>query len=199
MDLELLNYLITKLEFSINGNTLNTHFPACDEDSKNVTTFPLSNDTNKILSFFGYDTSVKTNHLTEKSLFTYLASNKKLTFIENIKPAKNAQHQRFAKYLKSQYPESEENANPTVDVIKRFKDASIEFFEKKREYQIYEYQSKMMQKALQTRDRLKADEKSFARFMKLHGMNTVIKVGDDELFHRWRLFLSANWSSLDFF
>lgn len=196
MDLELLNYLVTKLDFVVVGNELSFRLPACDEDTSNTCMFPLSNNTEKILAFFGYDMSVKLNHLTERALFNYLASSKKLTHVEYIKPAKNAQHQRFAKFIKSEFDTED---SPSPEIIKQMKDAAVAYFEKKREFQIYEYQYKMMQKALQVRDKLKADDKTFSRFMKLHGMNTVIKVDDDELYHRWRLFQGANWSSLDFF
>lgn len=196
MDLELLNYFITKLDFIIVGSELRVNLPACDEDQDKKCVFTLSSNCEQILAFFGYDTTVKLNHLTERAFFNYLVSNGKFKHIQYIKPAKNAQHQRFAKFLKSQYPET---LDPPTETIKQLKDAAIAHFEKKREFQVYEYQSKMLQKAIQIRDKLEADKTTFARFIKLHGMNTVIKVGDDELYHRWGLFRNANWSSLDFF
>lgn len=195
MDLELLNYLVVKFEFVVSGDELSLVLPACDEDKNNNCIFPLSNNADRILTFFGYDMSVNLNHLTEKSLFNYLVSSKKLIYVENLKPAKNAQHQRFAKFVKSHF---ETEDNPTPESIRQMKDAAIAFFEKKREFQIYEYQYKMLQRALEVRDKLKADEKTFSRFMKLHGMNTVIKADDEELFHRWSLFAVANWTLLDF-
>lgn len=196
MDLELLNYLVVKFEFVVSGDELSLVLPACDEDKSNKCMFPLSNNADKILAFFGYDTSVKLNHLTERSLFNYLASSKKLTYVENIKPAKNAQHQRFAKFIKSQCQQED---TPAPEIIKQTKHAAIAYFEKRREFQIYEYQYKMIQRALEVKDKLKADENTFSRFMKLHGMNTVIKADDEELFHRWSLFQKTNWTSLDYF
>lgn len=194
MDLELLNYLITPFDFFVSGNELKVRLPACDEDKLNKVILPLSKDTNKILAFFGYDTTVELGHLTERALFNYLTTSQKLVHVENIKPAKNAQHQRFSKFLKSQLPHDQ----VPIDA-KHLKQSAFSFFEKTRDYQVYQYQYQLLNNALKVRDKLQADPDQFSRFMKLHGMNTVIKSDKAELTYRWEKFKSANWTCMDFF
>lgn len=198
MDLELLNYLVNKLDFFVAGNELKIRLPACDEDKSNKVIFPLSKDSNKILAFFGYDINVEIGHMTERALFNYLASSKRLNQIEHIKPAKNAQHQRFSKFLKSSFPE---HTDETIDreSIQQIKKSAFAFFDKTKDYQVYQYQFQLLNNANKVREKLKADPDQFSRFMKLHGMNTVIKSDAEELNYRWEKFLSANWSCMDFF
>jgi len=78
MDLDLLNVWITNLGFEIKKDKLYLQLKAHYKDPINFYVMYLSNNKDKILEFFGFDTSIDYDHLTEKNVFEYLCTSTKL-------------------------------------------------------------------------------------------------------------------------
>lgn len=206
MDLELLNFWINNLGLSISNDSLFVHLKAYSNDPLKAHIIKLSEKKQDILAYFGFDTSIEYEKLTEKNLFVYLSSSSKLKpeFIHYYgfkgSSPKNAQHSRYNKYL------LEEFSTPKYDdkyyqkcfvVAKKYKKSAILHFNKKDEYEKYIEKRKLLDKLFEQRERLgKTHFDHFQRFVALHGIMNVVEWDDDKLRSEYAKFIQDNWSCL---
>jgi hypothetical protein len=108
MDLELLNYWIKRIGFQVIGQGLYLGLKAYKDDWTPTYKIMLSNDSKCILDFFGFDTSVLYDELTESSVFVFLGDSKVLKpeyiEVDGFKGyAKNAKHKKYNQYLMNNF------------------------------------------------------------------------------------------------
>lgn len=210
LDLELLNLWIHKLNFDIRNDRLYISLSAYSKDICNSYIMPLSSDRNKILDFFGFDTTRDYDHMTDYNQFEYLCSSTKLDpiFISYFSfkgpGPKNNVESKFEKYLVNKnYTKFNYNKDyPNLDNVQSnlIKEA-IEYFNKKDEYAQYMDQIQLLDKVMSIKDKLnlngtKIQYGKFSKFLILHGIYNILEWDDETLNTRWRIFKKENWSGL---
>ena len=214
MDLELLNFWIRRLHYEVRGETLFINLSAFEKDYMYSYALELSSDSKRILDFFGFDTSIEYDKLTLSNQFEFLCSSTKLnphyitySGFKWLHP-KNHQHSKFNQYLvkryyhkKYKYPvENIESNNFSCD-------EAILFFQKEKEYRIYEKHELLINTVLEKKfiieNESKTNHKKFASqfnmFLLVHGMNSVSSWDNQKCIHEFQEFVKEKWSGLNVF
>lgn len=175
---------------------------------------PLSNNKIDILTFFGFDTSIEFDKLTEKNTFEYLCTSsildpKHIQYTGGFKGpyAINKLHEKFNDYLKNKkYPKptayNEEYYTKKKNVRDTFKKNALAFFNKENEYNEYKSHRDILEKVYAKFDIIKnakLDKDNFVdfeRFVILHGVYKVSQMNENELYKLWSEFVAQNWSGL---
>jgi hypothetical protein len=186
MDLELLNFWINRLNFDFRRKQLFVILPAHERDPGHCYCLLLSDDPDKILTFFGFDTSINYDKLSLNNQFEYLCTSTKLDpkFIDYCgfkgPTPKNRIHSKFDIYLKSKnYPKSmkyQDNSEILADQL--LKEAII-FFDKSNEYESYKQQFTLLNNLMKQKRKL-PDNYDFNRFCLLHNIYTIINFDSSE-------------------
>lgn len=207
MDPELLNFWIEPLGFSFSGDKLFVHFKAYKKDPVGTYVICLTDNKKHALSFFGYDTSVEYDLLTERNLFAYLDTSTRLSpeFIRYCSfkgpYAKNKQHEKYDKYLKEQHggyvKPSDSHYVRRHELEQNLKHAAISYFHKEKEYEELKVRRAMMDKVFDIKKRLKDPPYDmFNRFIVLNGIKSVIEWDSNRLSIEFEEFKTQNWSCL---
>jgi hypothetical protein len=202
MDFELLNYFIRYLPFHVQKDTLFLRLPGCERDIFNLHEMPLTDDPLKILDFFGYDTTIEYTKLSQSNIFVYLTNSTKLdpAFIchDGFKGphAKNNIHKKFNQHLVCEYQHLKKH-RPHQDVCEKWIVDAIKYFNKLNEFNTYQSQKAIIDKALQFHVATDKDtRKGYDRFVLLHGVYTVASMTRLQFEDAWVKFKRENWSSL---
>lgn len=213
MDFELLNFWIHSIGFNIKHDKLDEPcylyllLKADKEDIMNSYIILLSSNTESILQFFGFDTTIKYDDLTEKNLFEYLCTssilkpcNIKYCSFKGPHP-KNKLHEKFNKYLMNKYyPQQHSDICVKQQRIVLRNDA-ISYFQKEKDFSEYKEKCKVFDNILQKRKYLKATLPHFSfadfnLFLVIHGMLNVASMNMETLKTVWDDFSNQNWSGV---
>lgn len=209
MDVELLNFWVNNLRFHIEHDNTNKEpslylsLKVHKYDIIDSHVILLSNNKNAILEFFGYDTSINFDKLTERNMFEYLCTSKKLhpCFIKycNFKTRhpKNKLHSKFDEYLKKRY-----HCNDKIDIIDIkqeriiFLNNAISFFGKDKEYDEYKKKRNLLNDVFKKMELIETATTDFRFFVLVYGIYQVAQMTDEEIKNNWSKFKSENWSGL---
>lgn len=204
MDLELLNYWIKKMNFNIHEDTLYMSLESCDIDFCNTCKFVLSSNKNKILEFFGYDTTIDYDHLKSYNIYEFLCTSTKL-LPNNIQydgfkgpSAKNSEHVKYNKYLLQKYSDNKKYRIDDIEnnkFIKKFNEDAIKFFKKENNFELYKFNFNILNKLFKKKENIeKINHSEFCKFVSLHGILTIIKWSDDKFYDEWDLYKKSLWN-----
>lgn len=212
MDFELLNFWISKLRLHVkhththNDPCLYLYLKAHDNDFLYSYCILLSTKKNAILEFFGFDTSVNYDELTEKNLFQFLSTSTKLhpSFIQYCgfkgPHPKNKLHGKYNEYLKTEYFSIHNNDTNCQHAVELYARKAISFFG--RENKIKEYMDKkalfnaVMAKRDLLEEQYKDDISKFSSFVSVYGIINVSEMDANLLIQAWKAFLDQNWTGL---
>lgn len=216
MDFKLLNYWVSDLNYDVRHDraddkprlylSLKAH--DCDDDMRSYVML-LSDDKNKILEFFGFDTTIEYDKLSEKDLFVFLDNSSKLdpAFIrfDGFKDGKGGVAGKFNKFLYAKYGGGNRKTK-TVNWVPRSLGLgeAIAFFGKQDEYDEYKKVVRPLLNALYAKKELIKVKLSpsdctfdkFAKFVCLHGALRIVDMEYQELMESWTRFCGMNWSGL---
>lgn len=210
MDFELLNFWISKLHFNIHHEPNKT--PKLYVNLEAYTGEPfysysllLSNNKNDILKFFGFDTTIEYDKLSERNLFVYLTSSTKLK-PENISyvsfkgpSAKNNKHSKFNKYLIKKYSPDHKTCSINYEIIEK----AIKYFHREKQYQEYIEQKEFLNCIESKKSIIKTYDnnyqKNINRFLLLYGLSNISIMKDETLITLWDNFKKQNVSGLNSF
>jgi hypothetical protein len=207
MDFELLNYWIHRLDFDIRKDKLYLQLKACSKDSLNGYIMFLSDDKNKILEFFGFDTTIEYDKLTEKNMFEYLCTSTKLSsgiivYNGGFKGpyAKNALHKKFNNYLLTKEYFIERDYAKIYETRNAMVKEAIAYFDKMKDYEEYKSSKLFIDSVMDKYKLLKTKTDTvwcdFERFIILYGAYRIAEMPEEEMFELWNNFRKQNWSGL---
>jgi hypothetical protein len=172
----------------------------------------LSENKKDILTFFGFDTSIEYDKLTEKNTFEYLCTSTRLKpmYIQYTgfkgPYAKNKEHEKFNEYLKGKhYPRRSSSNDEYYKQLalekQSYTNDAIEFFKKENAYIEYKERKKLLDKVMEKHDAIKGLESryiwcDFSQFIKLHGVLNIAEMSIDKVTALWNQFKTQNWSGL---
>lgn len=207
MDFELLNFWIRSLRFNIVHKDITLEPCLCislkahKHDMLYSHSIPLSRNKNAILEFFGYDTSVKYENLTEKNLFEYLCTTNKfqhslVKYCSFKGPhAKNKQHERFDRYLREKFKGLQKNDKfEQRHNIVTFMNDAISYFGKEKEFADYVEKKDILSKVMNKMYSRNLEHDNFKSFILVYGIIGISKMTEDAFNETWNDFVSHNWS-----
>lgn len=213
MDFELLNFWVHHLHFDVRHERLEDNprlylsLKAHNNDSLCSYVLLLSESKKDILEFFGYDTSIEYDRLTEKNVFEYLCTSSRLKpqFIQYSSfkgpRAKNKQHTEFNKYLeRKEFPRrGSDYCNQRTQLCRIYSQDAVNFFQKEKEYTAYKENRKILDAVNRKTSLVNLKESaatSFSKFIAVHGVLNIATMDDDTFVAAWDKFIKQNWSGL---
>lgn len=211
MDFELLNFWINKIGFDIRHDKLNEpcylylSLKADKDDFLKSYIIELSSDKNKILQFFGFDSNINYDNLSEKNLFEYLCTSSILQpshirYCSFKGPhAKNKLHEKFNKYLLDKNYSRHQDNTSINQQVRVFVNDAITYFQKEHDFTEYKEKRKMFDNVVQKKHYLMSNVKQFSHvdfnlFLVVHGILNVSLMNDETLQNVWKDFSNQNWS-----
>lgn len=207
MEFDLLNFWIENMNFFIKykpeKTTLYIRLKSCKYDQMISCYFPLCSDKNKILDFFGYDSSLDYDHMKIYNQYEYLCTSTKLSH-KDIKycgykghSPKNKNHTEFNKCLLAKYREKKRNTDDysVINAHKRlWQEKSIIFFNMESKYTKYIENRNILDEIFIKKNILKANHTEFKKFVCLYGVLNIIKWDETTLQNNWNLFKIDEWN-----
>lgn len=213
LDLELLNFWIKKYGLYIEENTLFIRL-SLNKSHKIIHTIKVSDDKHSILDFFGYDTRIEYDELTQKNTFVFLSTSSKLNtdFIDYYKThfkgghegyhPKNKQQREYNEYLLAQDYDIRYKKEDLKDELKKWQNEVINTFRLEDEYKECLMKNQKLSRAFENLEKCNFKDsnwKYIQRFILFYGINTLVSYSEDEFVSAWEKFKKDNWSSLDYF
>lgn len=206
LNLSLLNFLIENIHMIIKNNTLYLLLKACDNDYFNSYKIKLSDNSDEILKFFGYDITRDYNNMTEKNQFVFLTTSTKLKpeLIKYISKGFKGPNRFYSKleekfnaFLK-QENYYRVNSNDFDDQILEFRNDAIETFNIQDKYNIYKLQYTIMNKLMEQRKKImeKIPFGEFNHFVMIYSIYTIISSDDQKLLEMADEYNKLNWNFL---
>jgi hypothetical protein len=212
MDFELLNFWIEKYNFTIindndddinKGVKLYFRLKACNIDVMRSSKFILCTDKNKIIEFFGFDTTIEYDYLKQNNLYEYLCTSNKLssrhiTYRGFKGPhCKNREHEKFNTYLKKKFMTSS-HINDDYSMIsshkRLWKNKALKFFDKEKLYNDYLDNTIILNKLFNISGELKIDFSDFRRFVSLYGILNLLNWDNNKLNDEFNKFIESSWN-----
>lgn len=207
-ELDILNFWIHNLSFTIKNDKLYMCLKASDNDFMNCCDLFLSDNHKDILEFFGFDTSVDYLNLKSYNVYEFFCTTSKLSphhisycGFKGPHP-KNQNHSNFNVYVKKKFQDIRtlEEGSDTVRSQKvTWLKSALDSFSKQKEYQKYLWQKATINVAINTLHTLHASFSDMSRFILLHGIKKIVKWEDDILKAKWKKFKDDEWNGLTVF
>jgi hypothetical protein len=207
MEFDLLIFWIENMNFFIKYSpektTLYIRLKSCKYDQMRSCYFPLCSDKNKILDFFGYDSSLDYDHMKIYNQYEYICTSTKLSN-KDIKycgfkgpSAKNKNHANLNKYLLAKYHENKRNHldNSIITAQKKiWLEKAIIFFNMESKYTKYIENQNILDEIFIKKNILKANYTEFKKFVCLYGVLNILKWDETTLQNNWNLFNIDEWN-----
>lgn len=206
LNLSLLNFWLENIDMYIKDNILYLLLKACDRDCFKSYKIKLSDNSDEILKFFGFDITRDYHNMTKKNQFVFLTTSTKLKpelikYISNGFKGPNRSYskleEKFNAFLKEEYY----LINPIIDVVDKklkFRNDAISTFHIQDKYEIYVLQYTIMNKLMEQRKKIleKIPYDEFTYFVMLYSIYTVVNSDDKKLLEMADEYNKLNWNFL---